>query len=79
MAQFKNSEHLIQTKAPAFEKDWMPGQKVPNAGIYRCKTCGDEIVVHKDAAIPQIHHEHTVLGPVIWKLLVFAQKHPPRA
>ena len=78
MAQFKNSEHMIQANSPAFDKEWLPGQVVVNAGIYRCKTCGDEIVVDKGAATPQSHHNHSILGPVIWKLLIFAQKHPQR-
>jgi hypothetical protein len=76
VAQYKYPTHMVETKSWAFDQDWKPGQVVRNAGIYRCATCGDEIVVDKGAAIPKSHHEHTLLGPVAWKLLVFAQKHP---
>jgi hypothetical protein len=79
MAKYKYSTHLVEASATAFDQEWQPGQVVPNAGIYRCKTCGDEIVADKGAAIPRSHHEHSLLGPVAWKLLVFAQKHPSRA
>ena len=79
MAQFKNSEHLVQGNASAFDKEWRGGEVVVNAGIYRCKNCGDEIVLDKRTAIPQNHHQHLLVGPVVWKMLVFAQKHPTRA
>ncbi|WJH40812.1 hypothetical protein N7E02_09620 [Aliirhizobium terrae] len=78
MAQYKYPTHLVAVKSWAFDQEWKPGQIVKNAGIYRCRTCGDEIVVDKGAAIPQHHHEHTLLGPVVWQMLVFAQKHPGR-
>ncbi|MDO1581504.1 hypothetical protein [Rhizobium oryzicola] len=76
MAKFKYSAHLKQSDVSAFDNGWLPGQSPPNSGIYRCKNCGDEIVVPRGTAIPTNHHEHIVLGPVIWQLLVFAQEHP---
>ncbi|WP_377295723.1 hypothetical protein [Rhizobium sp. SGZ-381] len=76
MAKFKYDEHLVQTNVPAFDKQWLPGQTPPNAGIYRCKNCGDEVAVAKGQPLPNSHHQHTVLGPVIWTMLVFAQEHP---
>ena len=76
MAQYRDQRHLLESNSAAFQKQFKPGQVVQNAGIYRCLSCGDEIVVDKGCAIPQHHHEHIVLGPVIWGLLVFAQKHP---
>ncbi len=79
MAQYKDSTHMVEVKSWAFDQDWKPGQVVRNPGIYRCATCGDETVVEKGAAISKNHHEHTVLGPVVWRLLVFAQKHPSRS
>jgi hypothetical protein len=76
MAKYKYDEHLVQTNVPAFDKEWQPGQVPPNAGIYRCKNCGDEIAVGKGQPLPSGHHQHTVLGPVAWTMLVFAQEHP---
>ncbi|MCO5730954.1 hypothetical protein [Rhizobium sp. SSA_523] len=76
MAKYKYPHHLVQSDVSAFDKDWLPGQITLNAGIYRCKTCGDEIVVGRRQPIPTAHHEHPVLGPVVWQLLVFAQEHP---
>jgi hypothetical protein len=76
MAKYKYPHHMIQSDVTAFDKDWLPGQITLNAGIYRCRTCGDEIVVGRRQQIPTAHHEHAVLGPVVWQLLVFAQEHP---
>lgn len=76
MAQYKYSAHMVETGSWAFDQEWKPGQVVRNAGIYRCRTCGDEIVADKNTALPRTHHEHTLLGPVVWSLLVFAQKRP---
>lgn len=76
MAKYKYSDHLVRSEVAAFDKQWLPGQVPPNAGIYRCRTCGDEIAVGKRQAIPPSHHEHRVLGPVVWQMLVFAQEHP---
>ncbi len=78
MAQYKYSDRLVQANSWAFDQDYKPGQPVTNAGIYRCRACGDEIVVDKGATIPKSHHEHSLLGPVVWQLLVFAQTHPGR-
>lgn len=76
MAKYKYSDHVVQTDAGAFDQSYKPGQVVPNSGIYRCRTCGNEIAVSKGQAIPPYHHEHIVLGAVSWSLLVFAQEHP---
>jgi hypothetical protein len=76
MAQYKYSAHIVEASSRAFDQDCLPGQIVTNAGIYRCKACGDEIVVDKGDAIPHRHHEHMLLGPVVWSLLVYAQKKP---
>ena len=76
MAKFKYAHHMSQSDVGAFDQTFKSGQIVSNSGIYRCKTCGDEIAVAKGQAIPHHHHEHIVLGPVSWNLLVFAQEHP---
>jgi hypothetical protein len=79
MSQYKYDDHLVESNSWAFDQEYKPGQPVTNPGIYRCKTCGDEVVCDKGAAVSKFHHEHTALGPVMWKLLVFAQKHPSRS
>ncbi|WP_137132073.1 hypothetical protein [Rhizobium sp. FY34] len=76
MAKYKYLHHIIQSDVGAFDKEWLPGQIAVNAGIYRCKACGDELVLARGQAVPTAHHQHSVLGPVVWQLLIFAQEHP---
>ena len=74
MAQFKHGQHLTQSQHAAFDTPVSPGTAAANAGIYRCVVCGDEIGIAKGHTLPpQNHHQHAPgLGPVQWKLLVFA-------
>jgi hypothetical protein len=76
MAKYKYPHHMVQSDVGAFDKEWLPGQIAVNGGIYRCKNCGDELAIARGQALPTGHHQHPVLGPVIWSLLVFAQEHP---
>ncbi|MFD1746578.1 hypothetical protein ACFSE1_13985 [Rhizobium helianthi] len=76
MAKYKYPQHVSQSDGGAFDQSFKPGQVVANSGIYRCRTCGNEIAVAKGQPIPANHHEHLLLGPVSWSLLVFAQEHP---
>jgi len=76
MAKYKYAHHMCQSDVGAFDQTYKPGQIVFNSGIYRCKACGNEIALGKGQSIPTHHHEHIVLGPVTWNLLVFAQEHP---
>lgn len=73
MASYKYIEYLIKNDSAAFDTEWKPGQTPPNSGIYRCKTCGDEIAANKGNPLPaQNHDQHAPGQPIIWKLTVFA-------
>lgn len=74
MAQYKYGQHLTQSQHAAFDTLVSPGNAAANAGIYRCVVCGDEIGIAKGHTLPpQNHHQHAPgLGPVQWKLAVFA-------
>jgi hypothetical protein len=76
MAQYKHGEYLSKGDSEEYDKDYGPGVKVPNSGIYRCQGCGREIAANEggDPFPAQNRHQHTAQqGTIRWRLLVFAQ------
>jgi hypothetical protein len=75
VAQYKYGQYLHQSDHEAYDTLYSPGDMAPNAGIYRCVVCGDEIGIAKGHTLPpQNHHQHDPgQGKIQWKLLVFAQ------
>lgn len=76
MAQYKYGSYLSQSDHSEYDAKYSPGVEAPNAGIYRCVACGDEIAIAKVHKLPpQNHHQHSPgAGKIEWKLLVFAQQ-----
>lgn len=73
MALYKYTTHLVTSQHANFDTDRSPGETTPDAGIYRCTGCGDEIGIAKGHTLPpQNHHQHTNSSPVRWRLLVCA-------
>lgn len=74
MAQYKYGDRLVKSESTAFDEKRAPGTEAPNAGIYRCAACGDEIGIAKGHTLPpQNHHQHASgAGRIEWRLLVFA-------
>lgn len=72
MAHYQNASFLIQSQHIKFDKTYPSGTNVPDAGIYRCKGCGHEIVIAKGQALPmQNRHQHAFeFGTVSWQLIV---------
>lgn len=75
MAWYKYDQYVKKENTPAYEAVQLPGRPASHAGIYRCTKCGHEVAIGQGSALPaQPHPQHpTTLGPVEWKLLVFAQ------
>jgi hypothetical protein len=75
MALYKYSTNLTQSQHEAFDEVHEPGRAAPYAGIYRCTKCGHELGIAEGHTLPpQTHPQHpTSLGPIQWKLLVYAQ------
>jgi len=75
MALYQESIHVKNTRDAAFDAIHTPGTAAPFAGIYRCVACGHEIGTAAGHELPPQNHaqHHTGLGPIRWKLLVFAQ------
>jgi hypothetical protein len=76
VAGYKYEKYLHKSDHTAYDARHAPGSEAPNAGIYRCVTCGDEIGIAKGHTLPpQNHHQHAAgLGKIEWQLLVFAQQ-----
>jgi hypothetical protein len=74
VALYQDGSHVTQTKHTGFDAVHSPGVSAPNAGIYRCTACGHEIGIAEGHTLPsQLHAQHpSTLGPIKWKLLVFA-------
>ena len=75
MALYKYSNNLTQSSDNAFDQVHDPGISAPYAGIYRCTKCGHEIGIAAGHTLPpQPHPQHPAhLGPIQWKLLIYAQ------
>lgn len=76
MAQYKYGQYLNQSNDSAYDTKYSPGASAPNAGVYRCAGCGDEIGIAKGHTLPpQNHHQHSPSTvKVEWQLLVWAQQ-----
>ena len=74
MAMYKYDVFLTASQHEAFDTLHSPGATAPNAGVYRCHACGDEIGIAKGHTLPpQNHHQHSAgLGRIQWRLTVFA-------
>ncbi len=74
MALYKYNKFLQLNQHANFETLRSPGDDAPDAGIYRCETCGHEIGIAKGHKLPpQNHHQHTLgAGPIRWRLIVAA-------
>jgi hypothetical protein len=78
MAIYKHGPLLKHSQDTAFDAEHTPGQQAPFAGIYRCAACGHEVGIASGHMLPpQTHHQHPPgIGPIKWKLLVFAEHNP---
>lgn len=78
MALYKYASNVTQADQDAFDILHRPGSGVPDAGIYCCQGCGDEIAVRYGERFPTSDdHAHPDGRPVEWRLLVFAQQRQP--
>lgn len=75
MAQYKYKQFLTESSIVAFDTRYLPGALAENSGIYRCTTCGEEIVAMKGSRLPGAkHHAHTTNEAIKWQMIVFAQQ-----
>lgn len=72
MALYKDRTILTHSDDAEFDKDRKPGTAAPFSGIYRCKTCGHEVASEEGNRLPP-QHEKPHNGPIIWRLVVFAE------
>lgn len=71
MAKYKQREHVMHSNDAVFDIRRAPGTEVENPGIYRCRACGDEILMAK-GRLPSHRHERGE-GEAEWQLLVLAE------
>jgi hypothetical protein len=75
MAWYKDAKALTPNQSVNFDKLRSPGEETPDAGVYRCAVCSDEIGIAKGHTLPpQNHHQHAAgLGPIKWQMIVCAK------
>lgn len=70
MVLYRYLTHLEPSSSDEFDKTYGPGDRVAWSGIYRCMSCGREIVHTNEKPIPQNPHEHKPSqGKILWKLV----------
>lgn len=71
MAFYKYQRLMEQSSHSAFDHLYSPATQTPYSGIYRCKTCGHEVVSTVGHPLPpQNHHQHAQHQPIQWQLNV---------
>ena len=72
VAQYKYAHFLKTNSNDVFDALHEPGSSAPFAGIYRCASCGKEVVSVQGSPLPpQNHHQHQPSQGVIrWQLIV---------
>lgn len=79
VANYKLAIYLTGSTDTVFEQQFRPGDVAPASGIYRCVTCGREIIAEAAARLPNAaHHLHaTKSAEIIWRLIVRANTDEP--
>jgi hypothetical protein len=75
MAFYKYRGFLTESEDAKFEDLRLPGSLAPVTGVYRCETCGREVVSEEHRRLPSSgHHLHSPgqLG-IRWRLIVAEQ------
>lgn len=76
MAEYKYSQVLNQNGATEFDVLHKPGERTPFSGIYRCDSCGVEVVSEVGNPFPPTRacngHHTWKQGVVQWRLAVYA-------
>lgn len=74
MPAYKDGDHFDRRNDPAFDVLYKPGERARYSGIYKCKSCGDEIAHNGGNPLPpQNHHQHKDARlPILWRLIAAA-------
>ena len=65
MPYLKNLEGYLQSASAIFSKSIRPGDVAPQSGIYRCASCGFEVVTVAGASLP--HEQNCSDHDLRWK------------
>jgi hypothetical protein len=76
MAFYKYSKFLKQNDSAAYDSVHKPGVATPHSGVYRCVSCGVEIVSEKGKSMPPTHANIARNHEITWQLVVFPNEKP---
>jgi len=74
MAWFKYDKFLKKFggTGDAYDKIHKPGETTPFSGIYRCESCGIEVVSEHNKPLPPTHAKAAQGHQITWRLVVYA-------
>ncbi len=76
MAWYKYDQFLKRSNGEAYDLIYKPGYAAPHSGIYRCESCGVEIVSEKGRVLPPTHANIARQHVITWRLAVFPNEKP---
>lgn len=79
MARYGDIRDLQLSEHAVFKERFKPSSPAPLSGIYQCIVCEKEATSEEGKSLPpQDHHTHPAgSGPIVWRLVAFAQHHRP--
>jgi hypothetical protein len=76
---YKESQYFKSNTSPLFDQTYLPGHPTPTSGLYRCESCGFEVVSTVNHPLPPENHcqHHSPkwrcsAGRVQWRLVAAA-------
>lgn len=78
MVWFKNKDYFEHSTGNAYDKLYEPGDVPDHSGIYRCESCGVEVVAEHTRKLPPTHAGAAVGHIILWRLVAYP-KQPPKA
>jgi hypothetical protein len=76
MVWYKNKDYFQYSASEAYDKLYKPGDIPDHSGIYRCESCGAEVVAEHSRALPPTHAKAAQGHKVTWRLVAYP-KAPP--
>jgi len=80
MAFYRDERYVRKSPSPIFDGIQPPGSRARRSGIYRCVSCGLEVVSEKDSPLPpqDSHHHEIIQDEIRWELIVCAEHQADR-
>ncbi len=78
MVWYKNGHYLQKSDTAAYDKLWKPGETPDHSGIYRCESCGVEVVAEHTRKLPTTHAAAASGHTITWRLVAYPNPTPQK-